>query len=147
MDKVIVKIIGSQTDGTGEVNRIELMAEGRHYYRNGKHYVLYDDAMTNKDQKTATVLKIAANSLTLLRKGDVMQEQYFQPQQEHSSVYRTPYGNLDLAVRTEKINIVYGTVSGNIDVAYAMSVNGQWQSSNELHIEISAADTESRRLN
>ena len=69
MDKVIVKIIGSQTDGTGEVNRIELVAEGRHYYRNGKHYVLYDDTMTNTEEKTATVLKIAADSLTLLRQG------------------------------------------------------------------------------
>ena len=147
MDKVIVKIIGSQTDGTGEVNRIELVAECRHYYRNGKHYVLYDDTMTNTEEKTATVLKIAADSLTLLRQGGVVQEQHFQPRQEHTSVYRTPYGNLDLSVKTEKIAIVFGTISGNIDVAYAMSVNGQWQSSNELHIEISAADTDSRRLN
>ena len=78
--------------------------------------------MTNTEEKTATVLKIAADSLTLLRQGGVVQEQHFQPRQEHTSVYRTPYGNLDLSVKTEKIAIVFGTISGNIDVAYAMNV-------------------------
>ena len=147
MDMVIVKIVGSQTDAEGEVSRMEMVAEGRHYYRNGKHYVLYDDTMTNAEQKTSTVLKIAADSLTLLRKGGVVQEQCFEPNKESSSVYRTPYGNMDLAMKTEKVEIVYGTISGNIDVAYAMAVNGQWQSNNELHIEISIADAASCRLN
>ena len=53
----------------------------------------------------------------------------------------------DLSVKTEKIDIVYGTVSGNIDVVYAMAINGEWQSNNELHIEVCADQEESQKLN
>ena len=124
-----------------------MMAEGRHYYKNGKHYVLYDDETVSPGHASATVLKIGRDSMTLLRHGDIMQEQYFAEARESKSVYRTPYGNLDLSVKTEKIDIVYGTVSGNIDVVYAMAINGEWQSNNELHIEVCADQEESQKLN
>ena len=147
MNKVIVHVRGRQTDAEGAVNKIEMMAEGRHYFRNGKHYVLYDDKTLAKNKGTATVLKIAPDSVTLLRKGAVMQEQYFSSGRESRSKYRTPYGDLDLSVQTEQLDIVYGTVSGNIDVSYATSINGEWQSNNELHIEICADENEKQKLN
>ena len=147
MDKVIVKVKGQQTDAAGETSRIELIAEGRHYYRNGWHYVLYEDHMAEDVDDTSTILKIAPDTMVLLRNGSESQEQRFAAAQESTSVYRTPYGNLDLSVKTDRIAIVYGTVSGNIDVDYAMSINGKWQSRNELHIEISAAEEETSRLN
>lgn len=147
MNKVIVKVKSRQMDAAGEVNNIEMMAEGRHYYRNGKHYVLYEDAALSGQGSTSTILKIAPDSLLLMRKGDVMQEQLFAHERESSSVYRTPYGELNLSVKTDRLDIVYGTVSGNIDVAYTMAINGELQGTNELHIEICAAADEKHKLN
>ncbi len=147
MNKVIVKVRSRQTDAAGEVSKIEMMAEGRHYYRHGKHYVLYEDTALSGKGSTSTVLKIAPDSVLLMRKGDVMQEQLFAHERESSSVYRTPYGELNLSVRTNRLNIVYGTVSGNIDVAYTMAVNGELQGTNELHIEVLASADEKHKLN
>jgi len=147
MNKVIVKVVGSQLDAAGEENSIKMMAEGRHYYRSGKHYILYDDPDLGKEKGSSTLLKVAEDSITLLRRGEVTQEQYFAKHKESTSVYRTPYGSLDLSVRTKAIDIAYGSVSGNIDIVYAMSVNGTWQSDNKLHIEICAAGTENNKLN
>ena len=145
MDRVIVKVRGEQTDPEGEKSRIEMMAEGRHYYRNGKHYVLYEDDMMDGDGRISTVLKIAPDSV--VRSGGVVQEQRFDKRQESVSEYKTPFGSMELSVRTDTINVVYGTVSGEVDVSYAMSINGQVQTLNELHIEISAAEGEIGRLN
>ena len=147
MEKVIVKVRGEQTDTEGEKSRIEMVAEGRHYYRNGKHYVLYDDNVMDGAGRISTVLKIAPDSVVLLRSGAVTQEQRFDARADSISQYQTPYGNLELAVRTEAVNVVYGTVSGQVDVSYALSVNGQAETQNELHIEISAAEGEISRLN
>lgn len=85
MNKVIVKVRGEQRDAEGEVNKIEMMAEGEHYFRNGKHYILYDDATLDEKKNTATVLKIAADSMTLMRKGAVVQEQRFALDKESRS--------------------------------------------------------------
>jgi uncharacterized beta-barrel protein YwiB (DUF1934 family) len=147
MDKVIVKVISRQMDAAGEVNHIEMMAEGRHYYRNGKHYILYDDRTLGDHEKTSTVLKIAADSLLLMRKGEVVHEQFFAQKQESSSVYHTPYGEMDMLVRTNKLEIVYGNVSGNIDVDYTLAINGVLQGNNELHIAVCAAASEKHKLN
>lgn len=147
VDRVIVKVRGEQTDAEGEKSRIEMMAEGRHFYRNGKHYVLYQDQVMDGDGQISTVLKIAPDSLVLMRSGSVVQEQRFDKGQESVSEYQTPFGSLQMAVRTDEMSIVYGTVSGQVDVSYALSINGQVQTLNELHIEIRAAEGEIGRLN
>ena len=148
MDKVIVKVKGRQTDAVGGVSTIEMVAEGRHYFRNGKHYVLYNDDMMCADSPpTETVLKIAPDSLQLLRKGSVSHEQYFAANALSQSEYKTPYGKMQLEVKTDKINIVYGNVSGSIEVDYVLSVNGQLQGRNELNIEVNVADDAVNRLN
>ena len=148
MDRVIVKVKGRQTDSMGEVSTVEMVAEGRHYFRNGKHYVLYNDDMScGTGASTETILKIAPDSLLLMRKGGICHEQYFASDKLSTSVYKTPYGNMKLEVKTEKINIEYGNVTGNIDVNYEMLINGQQQSRNELNIEVNVADNEISRLN
>jgi len=147
MHRVIVHVRGAQRDLTGEENVTEMVAEGRHYYRNGKHYVLYEDHLTDEEDKTSTVLKIGPSSLTLLRHGAVVQEQHFEPRSETCSRYETPYGAMDLAFETRHIDITYGTVSGTVDLDYALKVNGSYQSDNSLHIEITSAPGESHKLN
>ena len=147
MNKVIVTVVGRQKDAAGEENTIKMVAAGKHYCRNGKNYVQYEDHELSGTVATSTLLKIAGSSLTLLRRGAVTQEQHFAKGKESRSVYRTPYGELELSIRTETIDIVYGSISGNIDIAYALSINGQWQSDNELHIEICADQAEHNNLN
>ena len=63
-------------------------------------------------------------------------EQRFEKGREHTSIYRTPYGNIDLSVRTEALSVDYGEVAGRIDIRYGLWVNGAFQSQNRLHIEI-----------
>jgi uncharacterized beta-barrel protein YwiB (DUF1934 family) len=147
LNKVIVKVKGQQTDAMGAKNTIEMMAEGRHYFKRGKHYILYDDKTLAEGQDASTVLKVASDSLTLLRKGAVVSEQYFALGHEDRGIYQTPYGSLEISVQTESLEVTYGTVSGKIDVAYAMIVNGEPQGRNVLHIEVSADKAEKQKLN
>ncbi|WP_019554907.1 DUF1934 domain-containing protein [Propionispira raffinosivorans] len=147
MNKVVVTVVGSQKDATGTESRIELISEGKHYYKNGINYVLYSDSELSGVQGTSTLLKIGDDHMTLIRKGDVMQEQYFARAYESTGIYKTPYGNLSLSVKTNDINIKYGSVSGTVIIDYALSMEGQWQSDNLLHIEICADKKEKNQLN
>ena len=146
MNKVIVKVTGEQTDAAGEVSRIEMTALGEHYFRNGKHYIIYEDTTLDEGAAASTMLKVAADSLTLTRRGAVEQEQRFSPKCESRSRYRTPFGDLDLCVATQRLDIAYGSISGSIDVAYDLHINGEWQSANELHIEVAADASELQKL-
>ena len=133
MNRVIVKVTGEQKDAAGDVSRIEMTAMGEHYFRNGKHYIIYEDTSLAEGAPASTMLKVAADSLT--------------PESESRSRYRTPFGDLDLCVATQRLDIAYGSVSGRIDVSYDMHINGEWQSANELHIEVEADASERQKLN
>jgi len=139
MNKVIVTVVGSQRDASGEENRIKTLSNGQHYCRNGKDYILYEDNELSVDSKTSTLLKIGKDSLTLLRHGAVEQEQHFSVGKESASIYRTPYGTLDVSTKTKKIDIKYDSPVGTIDIEYTLSINGKWQSDNGLHISICEA--------
>ena len=147
MERVIVRVRGEQKDLMGEKSSIEMVTEGRHYYKGGKQYVLYDDTSVEEAGKTATVLKISPDSLTLLRHGGVEMEQHFALQEKSVSQYRTPFGELEMVIRTDELAIEYGTATGCVDVGYDVSINGRPQSRNLLHIEVSMAAGEAERLN
>ncbi len=147
MDRVLIKITGQQSGTEGAPDRMEFLAEGRHYLKSGKHYVLYDDNVTDEGRRISTTLKFTQDRLTLIRKGGVSQLQEFYSQGRSVSQYSTAYGNLELAVETKGIHIAFEDVQGKIHVKYALFVNGQWQSDNELHIEISPAAGETVGLN
>lgn len=147
MDKVIVTVVGLQKDSFGEENRIELTSVGKHYYKNGIHYILYDDCEISGMQGTTTMLKITDSDVTLVRKGKVVQEQHFTLDKKSSSSYTTPYGQMELSVLTKKIDIDYASVSGDINIAYELAVNGQWQSDNQLNITICADGADCSNMN
>lgn len=147
MNKVVVTVEGRQKDAMGEESCIKMVAEGRHFYKNGQNYILYEEGEAAETGKVSTMLKIAGDSMTLLRRGAIAQEQHFARGKVSKSMYRTPYGALDLSIRTQSIKILYGSVSGHIEIVYQLSMNGKWQSDNELHIDICAASAETNNLN
>ena len=133
---VVVKVRGAWQDAEGKQDSIRTVAKGHHYFHRGKHYVIYEDESLEQGKKISTVLKIDTGMMTLLRRGPLEQEQRFEEGREHTSIYRTPYGNIDMAVRTEELSVRYGEVAGSVDIRYGLWVNGAFQSQNRLHIEI-----------
>ncbi|MCR5439007.1 Uncharacterized beta-barrel protein YwiB, DUF1934 family [Selenomonas sp. WCT3] len=136
MNPVVVRVRGSQRDDSGEENTIESMAIGRHSVKNGKHYVLYEDALLDEKVKTSTVLKFSAEEVVILRKGGVHQEMRFREGAETSSTYRTPYGDLKLSIRTSRLRVNLGLLEGRIEAEYDIAIDGRYQSSNTLQVQI-----------
>ncbi len=137
MDNIVVKVIGVQRDIYGQESRIEIKAAGRYYQKNGVHYVAYrDQELSDQEDHTTTVLKIYPDHVKLLRMGSVDQKQEFRVGEKKYSTYVTPYGRMNMAVTTKKMDVVIGVASGAIDINYELEVDGQWQSENILSISI-----------
>lgn len=136
MNPVLVRIRGSQRDDRGKTNIIESMAAGRHSVKNSKHYVLYDDALLQEQQKISTVLKFSDDELVILRRGGVEQELRFREGADMRCQYRTPCGCLDLSIKTRRLAIHYERNEGFLEAEYDIALNGQYQSTNTLRVEI-----------
>lgn len=138
MKRVIVRVRGEQTGADGETDVVESAAEGRYYYRNGKHYVTYNDGIAG--EAVSTLLRVSPDALFLMRRGAVTQEQRFMRGLRSESEYRTSLGCLAVAAETSRLEIVCGDGLREIHVEYALFIGGARQSDNALHIEIAPAD-------
>lgn len=137
MDPVLVKVKGVQKSPEGEENTILTEAEGRYCFRGGRHYVLYEETGLSEAGKVTATLKFDESKLTLLRHGAVEQTMEFLPRAESRSLYRTPIGNLSLAVRTEFLGMDLSAAVKKLTVEYSLAIEGVHQSSNSLFIEVS----------
>lgn len=136
MQNVIVTVLGVQKDAQGEKDHIELVTAGRRYQKNGVDYVSYKESNLTGMEATTTLLKIYQDKLVLVRMGNVEQKQEFAAGEKRQGMYKTPFGMMSLAIQTQKLSINMTETNGKLEVVYELEIDGQWQSSNTLSVEI-----------
>ena len=70
---VLLKISGMQftadNEESSEPEPVEIIAPGEYYFKNGKHYIVYDEFMEGFDSATRNVLKLQDDSLEITKRG------------------------------------------------------------------------------
>ena len=90
---VLITISGIQTID-GEVNDpIETVTPGEYYFRNGKHYILYDEVQEGVPGVTKCMIKIGEDAVDLSKKGNAGGHMSFQKDKKTRTSYQTPYGS------------------------------------------------------
>lgn len=136
MRKVIVTVVGTQTDAAGEESRIELVTVGSRRDKDGVSYITYRESEVSGLEGTTTLLKLYPGRMTLVRMGAVELKQEFAPGLKSHGTYITPYGSMKLTVATRSLE---RAAAGGIDAVtagYDLEINGRWQSYNTLALEI-----------
>ena len=133
---VAVTVEGVQVDTAGEKTMLKSAAQGRYAARAGKHYVRYEDTSLHDKEAVPTVLKMSRESLTLIRRGAVDMQLEFRLGEKTRSVYRTPYGNFDLLVETQKLDIYFKDGQGTVQAEYDLYLNDALQGHNTLNVVI-----------
>jgi len=136
MQKVLVTVVGTQTNEYGEESRIELVAQGTSHQKDGIYYCTYQDSEVSGMEGTTSLLKVYKEHVVLIRKGAVGQTMEFLPGQKSDSSYITAYGTIEISVFTKHLAIVRTAGCRSLNVTYELEVNGQWQSSNTLSVNI-----------
>ena len=132
---VAVTVEGVQVDTAGEKTVLKSAARGKYSARAGKHYVRYEDASLH-DKVVPTVLKFSGEGLTLIRRGAVDMQLEFRLGERTRSVYRTPYGNFDLLVEAQKLDIYFKDGQGTVQAEYELYLNDALQGHNTLNVVI-----------
>ena len=107
---VLVTVRGMQSiesvDGSEEV---EMVAKGNYYFRNGHHFICYEEMSEGFDKPTKSMIKIADNVVEVDKKGVMNTHLVFEPEKKNVTFYATPFGQMEMGI--EK------TVLGNISLA------------------------------
>lgn len=101
--KITVK--GVQWDDTGNRDSTEITASGEYYFRNGSHYIFYEETGGDSGERVKNSLKLKGNLLELNKKGMVNGRMVFETGKRHVTDYATPYGILRMETETSRIGL------------------------------------------
>ena len=133
---VLVTVKGVQRDGTGESCSTEITASGEYYFRNGSHYIFYEETSEDSGESVKNSLKLKENLLELNRKGAVNSRMVFEAGKCHVTDYATPFGMLRMETATSRILCMKEEDRIRIKVEYELWADGAQVSSCRLTIAI-----------
>lgn len=134
---VLVSVTGTQFGTEGENEPIEVITTGDYYYKNNKHYVLYDEVIEGTDGVTKNTLKFSDGELSIKRSGATNVQMIFNKENKTMSNYGTPYGNLLIGVDTNQITCNESEDKISIDVDYTLDVNYEFLADCKISVNVS----------
>ncbi len=137
MTKDIILTIFGLHDTDGEEDApIETMTPAQYFFKNGKHYVMYDEVIEGLEGSLKSTIKFTADQVELIRNGAASTRMIFQPGRENRMLYQTPMGPLSISLYTEEIiaNIEEEHMSLKID--YSLKTEGVVVSESTVFIDL-----------
>ena len=113
---------------------LQTRAKGEYYFRNGGHYILYEEHNEGFTETTKSMLKLKDGCLEMTRKGLVNTSMVFEQGKETASTYKTPFGEMLLGIRTKELNVIETEDKIQIKVAYVLEAEGRHMAECEIEI-------------
>ena len=122
---------------------IQFMTVGKLYYHKpGEALLQYVESQQDEETGEITAsdisLSVHDGKVTMERKGDYSNTMVFARGQRFEGIYHTPYGEMDMAVFTKEAACRIGSDDGSLHLKYQLNIQGNYASSNELHLEYRA---------
>ncbi|MDE6888553.1 MAG: DUF1934 domain-containing protein [Eubacterium sp.] len=124
---ILLKISGLQfsadNSDPNEPEPVEIIAPGEYYFKNGKHYIMYDEFMEGFDSVTKNVLKLKEDSLEITKRGSSNVHMVFEKDKKNMTCYTTPFGSLMMGIDAHSISIQETEGEIHAEIEYALDVN------------------------
>lgn len=137
MTKDIILTISGLHATEGESDEpVEVMTPGQYFYKNGKHYVLFDEVMEGVEGEIKSTVKFTEDMVELTRKGGTATRMVFQKEREHIALYRTPIGPLSISVYTDSIRMDIGEHEIDVEIDYSIKAEEQIITASKVNLNI-----------
>ena len=125
MDKeVLIHVSGLQTmDAEGYQEPIEIVVPGEYYFRNGSHYLRYEEILEDFAEPTINYIKISPKGMEVRKKGVVNVHMVFEQGKKNMTYYTTPYGTIEMGIAATNLNLEENDSGLNMKVDYALDMN------------------------
>lgn len=103
---------------------IEVLSAGSYYFKNGKNYVLFEEAVEGMQGVIKTQIKWKGTEvLEVTKKGLSNVNMIFEKNKNNRCYYNTPFGQLNMGIYTTDIYVDESEDNINIRAEYALDVD------------------------
>ncbi len=125
MDKeVLIHVRGLQMMETNtEEEPVEIVVPGQYYFRNGSHYLKYEEILEGYAEPTLNYIKISSKGMEVRKKGVVDVHMVFEQGKKNMTYYTTPYGTIEMGIAATNLDLKENEDGLNMTVDYALDMN------------------------
>ncbi|MBQ3786125.1 MAG: DUF1934 domain-containing protein [Lachnospiraceae bacterium] len=133
---VMITVCGTQYDENGVAQPIEVITPGDYYFKNNKHYVIFDELIEGTGGVTRSTFKFSKDECLMKRTGAANVQMIFNTANKTVSSYLTPFGSFMIGIDTNSIDCSESEDSISVDIDYALDVNYEYLADCKLRVDI-----------
>ena len=127
---VLISIIGMHIDIVDEEDvdnkPIEVITPANYFFKNGKHYIMYNEVAEGMQGVTKNKVKITGNEcVEIIKSGLINAHMTFEKGKKYYTNYETPYGQFAMAFHTKDLDIKIEENEISIKVKYNLELNDE----------------------
>ena len=122
--EVLIHVKGLHMMDTPEGDEpIEIVVPGEYYFRNGSHYLRYEEMLDEQGDPTVNYIKISSRGMEVRKKGQVNTHMVFEQGKKNMTYYSTPYGTIEMGIAATNLFLEEKDGGLNMKVDYALDMN------------------------
>ena len=140
---VLIHVRGLQMIGPeDEQEAIEIVVPGQYYFRNGSHYLRYEEMMDDTAQPTVNYIKMSAQGVEVRKKGQVNVHMVFEQGKKNMTFYSTPFGTLQMGIAATGLELKESEDDIQMKVDYALDMNEEHVADCYLTVQAQSKDSD-----
>ena len=116
---------------------LEVITPASYYFKNGKHYVLYDEVVEGIPGTIKNTIKITGDRLFEINKSGIASTRMvFEKDRINMTNYQTPFGDMMVGIHTKDMRVDVQEENIDVHINYALDVNNEPLSECEIKVNI-----------
>lgn len=122
--EVLIHVKGLQLmDPNDQDEPIEIVVPGEYYFRNGSHYLRYEERMEDFSEPTINYIKMSEKGMEVRKKGLVNVHMVFEQGKKNMTYYTTPFGTIQMGIAATHLELKEEEDSLDMKVDYSLDMN------------------------
>ena len=139
---VLIHVRGLQMMETDDAQEpIEIVVPGQYYFRNGSHYLRYEEMLDDTAETTVNYIKMSPNGGEVRKQGQVNVHMVFEEGKKNKTFYNTPYGTLQMGISATGLELKESEDGIQMKVDYALDMNEEHVADCYLTVQAQSKDS------
>ena len=139
---VLIHVRGLQMMETDDAQEpIEIVVPGQYYFRNGSHYLRYEEMLDDTAETTVNYIKMSPNGVEVRKQGQVNVHMVFEEGKKNKTFYNTPHGTLQMGISATGLELKESEDGIQMKVDYALDMNEEHVADCYLTVQAQSKDS------
>lgn len=138
--QVLLSITGLQFSEEDAPEPVEIYTMAEYYFRNGTHYLLYEEPVEDSSQMMKATLKIRKKCVEIMKKGPLQVHLIFEQGKNHVCQYDTPFGSIPVDIRTKEVWMEEDEQNIHAELKYTLVMGGEFLADSQVTLRVKSKD-------